>query len=86
MYRIGLTPNFEGQVDLSIAINDPDIPTKERVIDQMGALSARVDCIHDIPVERPMFGVREYKKIRRATHSGNWGRENPVSKIICNWL
>ena len=63
MYRIGLTPNFEGHVDLSIAINDPDIPTKGRFIDQMSALGARVYCTHDMPVERPMLGVREYEKV-----------------------
>jgi hypothetical protein len=53
MNRIRLTPNFEGHVDLSRAINDIDIPTKGRDIEQLGALSARVDRIHNIPVERP---------------------------------
>ena len=53
MNRIRLTPNFEGHVDLSRAINDIDIPTKGRDIAQLGALSARVDRIHNIPVGRP---------------------------------
>ena len=58
-----MTPNFEGHVDLSIAINDPDIPAKGRFIDQTSALGVRVYRIHDMPVERPMLGVREYKKV-----------------------
>ena len=60
--RRGLAPNFECHIDLSIAINDPDITTKEREILQVCALSARVDCIRDIPVARAKLGVREYKK------------------------
>ena len=78
MDRIGLTPDFEGQVDLSIAINDPDIPIKGRIIDQMGALGTRVDCIHDIPVERPILGVREYKQVE-----GPLTRAIEVGKTQC---
>ena len=64
MDRIGLTPNFEGHVDLGRAINDIDFPTKGRDITQLGALGARIDCIRDIPVGRGTeLGETETKKV-----------------------
>jgi hypothetical protein len=57
MDRIGLTPNFERHVDLSTAINNPDIPVEGRDVDQLGTLDARVDCIHDRPVACRTLGL-----------------------------
>jgi hypothetical protein len=54
--RVRLAPDFECHVDLSIAINAPDIPAEGRNVDQLGTLDARVDCIHDIPDARRMLG------------------------------
>jgi hypothetical protein len=87
MDRICTTPNFERYVELSITINDPCFPIEFWDVDQLGTLSARVDCIHYIPVAQRTLGVRDTGgKIGRgiATHSGNCGMENPVSKTICN--
>lgn len=69
MDRIGLAPNFERHVDLSIAIDDPDIPVEGRVAVQLGTLDARVYCIHDIPVVRRALGVRKQNKIGGRSHS-----------------
>ena len=83
MDRICNAPNFERHIDLGITIYDPRIPIELRDINQLGPLGARVDCIHHIPVAQRTLGVSKIGR-RITTHSGNCGKENPVSRDTCN--